>query len=527
MRWLTSLGTAMLVLFTGTVPALAAPSPSPSPSPTQPASVDGTLRVAAPSVRAGEPIKVSYSTPRPHATNWLGLYTDPGNGPVEQKFVGPSLRWTYITAGSGEATLPTDGLAPGDHIVFALARDGYEWLAAPVKVRITSDAPPHFVADAFDLRNARVQEPYRATVGGLVRGDTDGLAFRKVSGPEWVSVSEDGEITGTPRVQRGAAPLRVEARNARAETTTATIGVDIRVGGQDLVPELKVMSFNLWHGGGQVDGGREKQLRFLLTSDVDVVGLQETSATSTRELAEALGWDYHQSGTDLGVISRYPITERRAPVASGPLSVATKVRVRIGEGQDVVVWNAHLGYTPYGPYDACFGKLSEKELLANEERSGRTPQIKAILREMRADLAATRLTPVLLTGDFNAPSHLDWTPATRRCGYASVPWPASVLPAQAGLLDSYRVASPDPVTAPGLTWSPIYPAFTGGYGHDSHKGEPEPQDRIDFVYYAGPLRVTGSRALVEGVPTAVPGHRGNEWTSDHAAVLTTFRTSRP
>ncbi|MFC7586365.1 endonuclease/exonuclease/phosphatase family protein [Nonomuraea antimicrobica] len=446
---------------------------------------------------------------------------------MEEKYVGPSLRWTYIAGERGEATLPTDGLEPGDYIVFALARDGYGWLATPVKVRITSSAPLHFVTDAFGLRNARAMEPYRAAVGGLVRGDTDGLTFRKVSGPKWIKVSADGEVTGTPRVPDALRPasLRVEARNARAETSTATVGVTVRRPGQDLVPELKVMSFNLWHGGSQVDGGREKELRFLLRSGVDVVGLQETSATSTRELAEALGWDYHQAGTDLGVISRYPITERKEPVTGGPLSVATKVRVRIGERQEVVVWNVHLGYTPYGPYDACFGKLTQEQLLAYEERSGRTPQIKAVLEEMRPDLAAARRTPVLLTGDFNAPSHLDWTQATRRCGYTAVPWPASVLPTQAGLRDSFRIAHPDPVAVPGITWSPIYPVFTGGYGYDSHKGEPEPQDRIDFVYYAGPLRVTGSDALVEGTPAPVPDHRGNAWTSDHAAVLTTFRTS--
>ncbi|MEV4013698.1 endonuclease/exonuclease/phosphatase family protein [Nonomuraea angiospora] len=518
MRWLKSLVVAMLVLSTGAIPASASVSAAP----------DGTLTLASPTVRRGEPIKASYATPRPDPTNWLGLYTDPGDGPVDEKFVGPSVRWTYIAGESGAATLPTDGLEPGNYIVFALAQDGYQWLAAPVKVRITSDAPLHFIADAFKLRNARALTPYQARVGGVVRGDTDGLTFRKVSGPRWISVSADGEVTGTPRPRDSLrpAPLRVEARNARAETSTATVGIDVRRPGQDLVPELKAMSFNLWHSGSQVDDGREKELRFLLQSDVDVVGLQETSAVSTRELAEALGWDYHQSGTDIGVISRYPITERRAPVDSGPLSVATKVRVRIGERQDVVVWNVHLGYTPYGPYDTCFGKLTQEQLLANEERSGRTPQIQAVLSEMGPDLAAARRTPVLLTGDFNAPSHLDWTKATHRCGYTTVPWPTSVLPAQAGLRDSYRVAHPDPVTAPGITWSPIYPVFTGGYGYDPHKGEPEPQDRIDFVYYAGPLRVTDSRALVEGTPTAVPNHRGNAWSSDHAAVLTTFRTSR-
>ncbi|MFC5112238.1 endonuclease/exonuclease/phosphatase family protein [Kibdelosporangium philippinense] len=279
------------------------------------------------------------------------------------------------------------------------------------------------------------------------------------------------------------------------------------------MPELKTMTFNLWHGGSQVFNGREKQLRTLLKSDVDIVGLQETSATSTRELAEALGWDYHQTGSDLGVISRYPIVERK----DGP-AAAMKVRVRFEDRHEVVVWNVHLGYTPYGPYDACFGKMTQEQLLANEEKSGRTPQIKGVLQEMKPDLAAASRAAVLLTGDFNAPSHLDWT---NRCGYDTVPWPTSVLPTQAGLRDSFRAVNP--VSTLGNTWSPVYPIFTGGYGHDEHKGEPEPQDRIDFVYYAGMLSVADSKTVVEGKPTAVPNHRGNAWPSDHAAVLTTFQ----
>ncbi|ONI76090.1 hypothetical protein ALI144C_35935 [Actinosynnema sp. ALI-1.44] len=510
MRWFTPLLAVILLLFTG-VATVASAAP------------DGTLRLTSTSVRSGEPIEATYSTPRPDPTNWLGLYTDPGNGPVNEAYVGPSLKWVYVKAGNGTATLPTDGLEPGNYIVFALAKDSYQWLATPVKLRIVSNAALHFINDTFDLRNARALAPYRATVGGLVRGDTGGLTFRKVSGPAWAAVSANGEVTGTPPLGHKG-PLHIEARNARGETTLAAVGIEVRLPGDNLVAELRTATFNLWHSGSQVALGREKELRFLLKSDVDVVGLQESSATSTRELAEALGWDHHQSGSDIGVISRYPIVERKPPVGSGPTSVATKVRVRLDDDLDVVVWNVHLGYNPYGPYDACFGKMNQDQLMANEERSGRTPQIKAILQEMRPDIAAASRTPVVLTGDFNAPSHLDWTPGTRRCGYGSVPWPTSVLPTQAGLRDSYRVVNRDPLAVPGTTWSPIYPTFTGGYGYDSHIGEPEPQDRIDFVYFAGPLEVTDSDVVVEGRPTPVPNHNGNAWPSDHAAVVSAFRT---
>ncbi|MFC7614547.1 hypothetical protein ACFQV2_14450 [Actinokineospora soli] len=75
---------------------------------------------------------------------------------------------------------------------------------------------------------------------------------------------------------------------------------------------------------------------------------------------------------------------------------------------------------------------------------------------------------------------------------------------------------PNPLTVPGNTWSPVYPKHNGSTGAD------EPQDRIDFVYAtrATPL---SSAAVVLGTPAPVPDHAGNEWPSDHAAVVTRFR----
>ncbi|MFI6476871.1 endonuclease/exonuclease/phosphatase family protein [Nonomuraea sp. NPDC050663] len=505
----------IVVLAAAAVLALITAAPAAQAAP------DGTLTPVSTTVKAGERATFTYTTPRPHQTNWIGLYADPGNGPVDQKYVGPSLTWVYIPNAAGTASLDTAGLEPGDYVAYALAQDGYEWLARPARLRIVSNEPLRLVTERIPLRNARAKSAYAATIAGLARGDTEGLSFAKIAGPAWVNVAADGRVTGTPPASASAKTVRigVTASNGAGQSRTAELTIDVRPPGGPLVPELKALSWNLWHGGSQVNHGRDKQLKFLLDHDIDVVGLQETSGTAAKALGEALGWDYHQSSGSVGVISRYPITARTAP--NGLPVVGT--RVDLG-GRQLSLWSAHLGYTPYGPYDACFGKMTVEQLLAQEARSGRTAQVEGVVRAMAGDLeAAGGGTPVLLTGDFNAPSHLDWTRETARCGYAHVPWPTSVLPEQAGLRDSFRVAHPDPVAEPGVTWSPIYPVFTGGYGHDGHKGEPEPQDRIDFIHFKGDLEVVSSRTVVTGTPAPVPGHRDNEWTSDHAAVLTVFR----
>ncbi|GKQ35436.1 HAD-IA family hydrolase [Streptomyces sp. A012304] len=267
--------------------------------------------------------------------------------------------------------------------------------------------------------------------------------------------------------------------------------------------ELRVLSWNLWLGGTKVDDHRAKQLKVILDTDADVVGLQETGGTAARELAEALGWHHHTAGQNLGIISRHPITGCLGDPDVGFYGAAG-ARIRIDEAFEVDVWTAHLHYTPYGPYEAAFDGLPAAELIAHEEV--RLAQMRDTLRRIAQSAGADRA--VILTGDFNAPSHLDWP---------DVEWPVTKAAEKAGLRDSYREAHPDPAADPGHTWSPVHPE------HEDGSGRPEPQDRIDYVLHNGHgLKALDSRTVVSGTPRAWPDVAGNDWPSDHAAVLTTF-----
>ncbi|MET7700185.1 HAD-IA family hydrolase [Streptomyces sp. NPDC005485] len=267
--------------------------------------------------------------------------------------------------------------------------------------------------------------------------------------------------------------------------------------------ELRVMSWNLWLGGTPVDDHRAKQLKVILETGADVVGLQETGGTAAQELAEALGWHHHRAGENLGVLSRYPITARLGDPDVGFYGAAG-ARIRIGATREVDVWTAHLHYTPYGPYESAFDGLPAGELIAHEEV--RLAQMRDTLRRIAE--SCDESTPVVLVGDFNAPSHLDWPHVT---------WPVTKAAEAAGLRDSYREAYPDPVAHPGHTWSPIHAE------HEDGSGRPEPQDRIDYVLHRG-LKVLDSRTFVSGTPRPWPDVADNDWPSDHAAVITTFRT---
>ncbi|MGW5237269.1 HAD-IA family hydrolase, partial [Streptomyces nodosus] len=268
---------------------------------------------------------------------------------------------------------------------------------------------------------------------------------------------------------------------------------------------LRVMSWNLWLDGSKVDDHRAKQLKTVLETGVDVVALQETGGTAAGELAEALGWHHHRAGENLGVISRYPITARFGDPEVGFYGAAG-VRLRIGLGREIDVWTAHLHYTPYGPYEAAFDGLGAAELIAHE--GVRLAQMRDTLR--RIGESAEEDVPLVLAGDFNCPSHLDRT---------EVDWPVTRAAEEAGLRDSFREAHPDPAAHPGHTWSPIHPV------HEDGSGRPEPQDRIDYVLHRG-LVVLDSRTHVSGTPRPWPDVFGNDWPSDHAAVITTFAVHR-
>ncbi|MFJ5532094.1 HAD-IA family hydrolase [Streptomyces sp. NPDC093261] len=269
--------------------------------------------------------------------------------------------------------------------------------------------------------------------------------------------------------------------------------------------ELRVMTWNLWLGGSMVDDHRAKQLKTVLETGADVVGLQETAGTAAQELAEALGWYHHRAGENLGVISRYPLTARFGDPEVGFYGAAG-VRVSVAPDCEVDVWTAHLDYTPYGPYESAFDGLPAAGLIAHEEV--RLAQMRDTLR--RIGESAGDGVPVVLVGDFNCPSHLDWP---------DVAWPVTKAAEEAGFGDSYREAHPDPVRDPGHTWSPIHPL------HEDGSGRPEPQDRIDFVLHRG-LAVLDSGTVVTGTPSAWPEVAGNDWPSDHAAVVTTFAVPR-
>jgi GNAT superfamily N-acetyltransferase/endonuclease/exonuclease/phosphatase family metal-dependent hydrolase len=257
------------------------------------------------------------------------------------------------------------------------------------------------------------------------------------------------------------------------------------------VTELKILSFNIW-----VNGGRSLSncIEVIRAAGADIVGLQECNAPTAQTIASNLGF-YAATDNDASIVSRFRILTNI--VASGGRGVT----IELTPGQRAHFFNCHLTAYPYGPYDLHDGKTPSFVIAG--ENSTRMPALNQLLTAMAPYVSAAE--PCFLTGDFNAPSHFDYT---------AFPWPTSIACTNAGLSDSYFVAHPNnrkfpgrfAFSEPGITWTPMT--------NEEPKGV---FDRIDFVYFSA-----GDGVAVKS-STELDGRNSiNPWPSDHRAVLSIF-----
>ena len=150
------------------------------------------------------------------------------------------------------------------------------------------------------------------------------------------------------------------------------------------MPEtIRVMSFNLWHGGDAGGQPLEQSIAVIKQSQADVVGLQETAGIAPEgqprpdraaEIARGLGWHYVDQGGRTGVISRFPI------IATTPRKWGA--RLKLPSGRELYMFNAHLAHAPYQPYQlldipyegAPFLKTADEAVQAARELARRHDQ---------------------------------------------------------------------------------------------------------------------------------------------------------
>ncbi|MDH4126303.1 MAG: endonuclease/exonuclease/phosphatase family protein [Gammaproteobacteria bacterium] len=289
---------------------------------------------------------------------------------------------------------------------------------------------------------------------------------------------------------------------------------------------LTVMSFNTYGAGSNDGKSIDETVAAIRTVDPDIVVLLEVRAESdpctaacpatgpsrAPAIAAALGYSFYEQQQQNealwanAILSRYPI----AASTGNDLGVVIHVA-----GRRVAMFGIHLTDYPYQPYQLLGIEYNGAPFLDTAEAAiaaataARGPGLELLL----ADLASLAdVDAVFVGGDFNEPSHRDWSEQAAAIGRhpAAVQFPTVRRLESIGFIDTFRAAFPDEIEKPGYTWTPL----TSADAADDH------HDRIDYIL----VRAAGARiesAAVVGEQRPQADIVVTPWPSDHRAVVTT------
>lgn len=319
---------------------------------------------------------------------------------------------------------------------------------------------------------------------------------------------------------------------------------------------LKVLQLNLWGQGETVSNGVQGIVDIIDQTDPDIAFLCEIFSQKEKHFMDYLTRELNKRGKQyygenlkqtMGVLSKIKMDtvsscftledkSRPNPVCKATVSLGSKKLIAYSVHWD---WTHYECYLPRGYSGTTWKKLpgpvdNVDSILTANRVSYRDEGVKALLEDAGKEIKKGNL--VLLGGDFNEPSHLDWqqnTKEMRNHNGLVINWDCSVLLYDAGFKDVYRVKYPDAVTHPGFT----FPA--GNKNADLNKlvwlPDVDERDRIDFIYYypnpslslenvviVGPSQNILKGEIVENDSEDQFIEPAGIWPSDHKGIFSTF-----
>jgi exonuclease III len=193
---------------------------------------------------------------------------------------------------------------------------------------------------------------------------------------------------------------------------------------------FKVMAWNILHGGNDIENGQQNVVKIIREINPDVILMVETYGSGPY-IAKELGYNFHliaQRGTalddqsvNLSVFSKFPFGER----------IDTDYPFFLG-GTEIIIHDVKMHffsnwfhYLPWNNEPEKMGKTVE-ELLEWEKTEHRYKMIQKVLPYFNKYASQSDSIPVIVGGDMNSPSHLDWSEKTKKIhNNLVVPWYAT------------------------------------------------------------------------------------------------------
>ncbi|HEY3373005.1 MAG TPA: endonuclease/exonuclease/phosphatase family protein [Prolixibacteraceae bacterium] len=508
-----------------------------------------TIVTNKPTYAPGETITVTFGTATAK-TDWVGMYNS-AITPGPQN----SLAWLYL---NGTQTTPAQVIESGTlNFTAPMVAGNYKMCFHP-NDGYTVTATTLFTVSTVGIAPVAVfsSSSFVVSPGGTV-AFTDQSLYLPTS---WVWSFPGGtpseSTVQNPSVQyktEGTYTVSLTTSNANGSNQLTKTGyITVRTI-SDKATDVKFMHLNVWVSGNTVPNGLTYIRDIVAAVDPDIVCFVEVDNSSgnwatkmVNELA-AMGHYYNSSylkGSDAAILSKFPITK------SGPLLPAVSLFNVDVNGKSMVVAASHLDYSYYACYlprgyncggSAPYGGWSQigspdphpvtdlAAISAQNLGSQRDEQIGIFI-----NYVDSINRPIVIMGDFNEPSHQDWTINQANLfdhNGVVFPWTTTHTLTDNNFTDAFRKIYPDEVLNPGITW----PSFATGAGSTSWTPKSDDRDRIDYIFYKG-AGVTAINASIVG-PKGSYAHNAlttsntdhdqfleetMPWPSDHKGVFATI-----
>ena len=316
---------------------------------------------------------------------------------------------------------------------------------------------------------------------------------------------------------------------------------------------IKILQLNIWQEGTTIQGGYDAVVDELMRVDADFVMLSEVRNYNNTRFCDRIVASLKERGKtyysfysyDSGLLSKYPIIDSATIFPLNRDHGSIYKLVADMNGQEVAVYTAHLDYLSCAYYDVrgydgnSWAKLDTplidiQKILEKNVASQRDDAIRLFIEDAAKERAQGRL--VFLGGDFNEPSHLDWTEKTKDMADHQglvIPWTVTTLLEENGYDDAYRIYYPDPVKNPGYT----YPADCKDTDVSKLSWAPEAdeRERIDYIFYSPIDGLNLTKVMVHGPSGSIlknertPNKSADTfleplgvWPTDHKGIIAEF-----